>query len=69
MEQTLIYSSPQQPCIQQGFFFTEYTRLLFYFIYAKMDIVLFGMQGSGKGTQAQNIMAHYPNKYVYFEPG
>jgi adenylate kinase len=34
-----------------------------------MDIVLFGIQWSGKWTQAQNILTHFPNEYVYFEPG
>lgn len=34
-----------------------------------MDIVLFGMQGSGKWTQAKKILSAVPDQFVYFEPG
>ena len=33
------------------------------------DIVLFGIQGSGKGTQAQKILAEHADQFVYFEVG
>lgn len=32
------------------------------------DIVLFGIQGSGKGTQAANLLREF-SSYKYFEPG
>lgn len=33
------------------------------------DILLFGIQGSGKGTQARKILTKYPQNFSYFEPG
>ncbi len=33
------------------------------------DIVLFGAQGSGKGTQAKKLVDHFINQYRYFESG
>lgn len=33
------------------------------------DIILFGMQGSGKGTQCRKLLDHYGNQLVYFESG
>ena len=32
------------------------------------DIILFGIQGSGKGTQAANLLKEFPS-YKYLEPG
>ncbi|HCB52102.1 TPA: adenylate kinase, partial [Patescibacteria group bacterium] len=34
----------------------------------RRDIILFGIQGSGKGTQADLLMGKLKN-YQYFEPG
>ena len=34
----------------------------------RKDIILFGIQGSGKGTQADLLMKQLDN-YLYFEPG
>lgn len=34
----------------------------------KKDIILFGIQGSGKGTQAANILKEFPT-FKYLEPG
>ena len=34
----------------------------------RRDIILFGIQGSGKGTQADLLMKTLSN-YQYFEPG
>jgi len=31
------------------------------------DIVLFGAQGSGKGTQARMLVDHFIGQYRYFE--
>lgn len=33
------------------------------------DIVLFGAQGSGKGTQAKKLVEHFMGQYRYFESG
>ena len=33
------------------------------------DIVLFGAQGSGKGTQAKKLVEHFIGQYRYFESG
>lgn len=33
------------------------------------DIVLFGAQGSGKGTQAKKLVDHFIGQYRYFESG
>ena len=33
------------------------------------DIVLFGAQGSGKGTQAKKLADHFMGQYRYFESG
>lgn len=33
------------------------------------DIVLFGAQGSGKGTQAKKLVEHFMWQYKYFESG
>lgn len=33
------------------------------------DIVLFGAQGSGKGTMAQKLTDHFMGQYRYFESG
>jgi adenylate kinase len=33
------------------------------------DIVLFGAQGSGKGTQAKMLVEHFLGQYRYFESG
>ena len=33
------------------------------------DIVLFGAQGSGKGTQAKKLVDHFMGQYRYFESG
>jgi adenylate kinase family enzyme len=34
----------------------------------KKDLVFFGIQGSGKGTQAELFLQNYP-EYKYLEPG
>ncbi|HMT00954.1 MAG TPA: nucleoside monophosphate kinase [Candidatus Absconditabacterales bacterium] len=33
------------------------------------DILFFGIQGSGKGTQARKILTKYEGNFSYFEPG
>lgn len=33
------------------------------------DILFFGIQGSGKGTQARKVLNTYGDAYSYFEPG
>lgn len=33
------------------------------------DLVLFGAQGSGKGTQARMLEEHFIGQYRYFESG
>ena len=42
--------------------------LIINFFRMRRDIILFGIQGSGKGTQADLLMKTLSN-YQYFEPG
>lgn len=50
--------------------FLELADVFLYLPYIKMkkDIILFWIQGSGKGTQAQLLLEKYPY-YKYLEPG
>jgi adenylate kinase family enzyme len=48
-------------------FYSWYVFIVIIF-FMRTDIVLFGIQGSGKGTQA-NLLIKTLQNYQYFEPG